>query len=79
MSTTSLDQLQTSLKQQGDLVRQLKLDKVDKEQLQPQLDTLAALKQQIAQLKPDDGGKGKSKGKKVFTLKTPKVRPFVST
>ncbi|ORY82402.1 histidyl-tRNA synthetase [Leucosporidium creatinivorum] len=67
----SIEQLTADIKSQGDIVRQLKLDKVDKDQLQPQLDALAKLKEQLARLKPDDG-KGKGKAKKAFTLKTPK-------
>ena len=68
----SVEQLNADIKAQGDIVRQLKADKVEKEQLQPQLDALAKLKEQLARLKPDDG-KGKGKGKKAYTLKTPKV------
>lgn len=73
----SIEQLTADIKSQGDVVRQLKADKVDKDQLQPQLDALAKLKEQLARLKPDDG-KGKGKAKKAFTLKTPKVQLSVS-
>jgi histidyl-tRNA synthetase len=74
----SVEQIQADIKAQGDVVRQLKADKVDKDQLQPQLDALAKLKEQLARLRPDDG-KGKGKAKKVFTLKTPKVRSCTSS
>lgn len=68
-------ELNALIKEQGDRVRQLKLDQADKETIQPELDSLKQLKIQLATLKgePLDDAKGKGKAKKAYVLKTPKV------
>ncbi|KAK4047785.1 Cytoplasmic and mitochondrial histidine tRNA synthetase [Microbotryomycetes sp. JL221] len=76
----SYESLLDQVKQQGERVRQLKQQKADADTLQPQVDQLLKLKQQLAAATGPTANTGlasdskKSKSKKQFVLKTPKVR-----
>ncbi|KAK4050173.1 Cytoplasmic and mitochondrial histidine tRNA synthetase [Microbotryomycetes sp. JL201] len=72
------NELLDSVKAQGERVRQLKQQKVDAKELQPELDTLLELKHKLSLATPPAGTDGSAKkakaaaAKSKFTLKTPK-------
>ncbi|KAI9298472.1 histidyl-tRNA synthetase [Neoconidiobolus thromboides FSU 785] len=68
---SNLEELQSKLTEQANLVRSLKAEKAEKEKIDAEVAVLKELKIQIAKLTGEDGTSGK-KGKSQLVLKTPK-------
>lgn len=71
--SSGIEQLQQQIKQQGDVVRQLKADKAEKLSVDEQVAVLLELKNKLSLATGGEDTSSKKKQPSGFTLKPPKV------